>query len=614
MRVVNAAIFVAAAAGVIAAIGVFASAASAASVYTPASSVRMCNQLPAVFVDPTLAGNPSCTESLGAGAHPNMGLTLNSPAPNLKTQADVVFVPASFTTAAGGTIPAGTKIGGVTEDVTYGLNNGPCNNTISYATVLYTVALPNNVGNPPASTNLAYPLPAGTADRFSKWKVGSAPGGGDPSGIDPGTDIAHAAGSSIPFQNYPKYLLDMFGNVVPRAAYGGLTLSQGYWQVVYYLQFDPGQLAALPGAYALMNSNMGAPLAIVPGDPTVNTFAPSSITDVCTPRIVNTMLLGVDESATYNRLTSPVAGTYFFLEYLASGRDTDQDGFENDLDTCPLAPNVGDIRVGGPTGDADTDGIDDACDLDYTPFPPDSDHDSYDNREDNCPLIANMAQTESESGTAADRGPKWDAMGDDCDTGTISITQNGHSLSLTVSPTVSNGRYLTITNVMPKCIGGTDADGDGYCTTADSQDSGGCTSTVPPSCTVRHNLWSGATHPGMQMDTDGDGWSDVMETYLGTDPGKACAQDAPANNESPMDNWPYDLDDNSVAGLSDITKFGPPFNLNVNQGPFNGVPGVRFDLNNDGVITLADITKFSAVFNKKCGTAGTLGIPDWSQQ
>jgi len=98
-----------------------------------------------------------------------------------------------------------------------------------------------------------------------------------------------------------------------------------------------------------------------------------------------------------------------------------------------------------------------------------------------------------------------------------------------------------------------------------------------------------------------------METYLGTDPTKSCAQTSTANDEAPLDNWPFDFNDDQRATLSDVLKYAPLMNTFVNT------PGssTRLDLNNDGAINLGDVLKFSPVFNMSCAQAG---IPPWSQQ
>ncbi|MEK7247724.1 MAG: thrombospondin type 3 repeat-containing protein, partial [Chloroflexota bacterium] len=396
------------------AIGLLSQPASADSVFAPTTSVRMCNAQAMSFTDPQLQGNPSCADVLTTGTATDTTITVGLPGTNVNFATQVTFMPTNAT--AGGSIPAGTKLGGIRETATFGITNSTCSNAVMADFILLNVALPNNPGSPLSSTNLAYPQAQGTSDRFSKWKVGSPPGGGDPSGIDPGVDVAHAAGTSVAFQNYPRYLLDTFGNLIPTAAYGALTLAEGEWTPVYLLQFSAGQLATLPGAYSLMNSSMGFPLVWVRGDPTTTVPSPSNITDFCTPVNTTTVLLGRDPSTVFTRATTPAAaGTAMYSQYLASLRDTDQDGFENLIDTCPLAPDVGSPKSGG--GDADTDGIDDSCDTAFAPFPSDGDFDGYINRLDNCPQIANTSQAESETATAPDLGTTRDQIGDPCEVG-----------------------------------------------------------------------------------------------------------------------------------------------------------------------------------------------------
>jgi hypothetical protein len=466
--------------------------ASADSTFTPVTGVRMCNAMPAGFPDPQVAGNPSCAENLTSAAAADVTTTTTT------------FSPGGTAIAAGGSIPAGTKIGGVHELVTMGLANATCSTVTTRDVVLFNVALPDNTGNPSASTNLAYPQVPGTSDRFSKWKIGSPPGITDPSGIVPGIDASHAGGSSVAIQGYPKYLLDAFGGLVPQAVYGGLTKTQGEWAPLYLVQFNAGALSTLPGAYSLMNANMGQPVVWVSGDPTSTMPSVSNITSTCTPLTITTTLLGQDPTNTYTRATSPSgAATAYFLQYAASLRDLDQDGFENALDTCPLNPNVGSPKTGG--GDANGNGIDAACDPnDNAPSNNDVDSDGFQNRQDNCPLVANPTQAESETLVQADLGPQYDNIGDACDTGTaggvgtgadhctgvapaVQIKQNGQCISITLSPTVADGRYITKTNVIPKCIGGPDLDGDGYCSAQDSIETGACASASPPNFTVRHN-------------------------------------------------------------------------------------------------------------------------------
>jgi hypothetical protein len=327
------------------------------------------------------------------------------------------------------------------------------------------------------------------------------------------------------------------------------------------------------------------------------------------------------------------------------------------------------------TLDNDEDGIMDSCDPDdNTPMADpnftDTDADGFQNSGDNCPLLANStppdSQRDSEIGAAAgaygapgDKGPRTDGMGDACEPAAIfSITQNGRTVCWgggaappcqngtqpALSASIANGRYHTVSHVVPRCFGGIDADGDGYCTGADFADSGFCA----PSCAVRHTLWVGGTLPMLQQDTDGDTvvpvppgqtsiWSDVGETYLGTDPTKPCAETgvvtlegANANDEFPkgapapgtlsndgFDAWPLDNDDNQVVNVGDFLRQtlaaaasnGGFRAIDALGGtvtiPFMGtIPNQRFDLNYDGFLNAADPGKYTQYMNKRCGDPG----------
>jgi hypothetical protein len=111
-------------------------------------------------------------------------------------------------------------------------------------------------------------------------------------------------------------------------------------------------------------------------------------------------------------------------------------------------------------------------------------------------------------------------------------------------------------------------------------------------------------------DTDCDGFPNSVaasnkapESYVGTDPLKNCAATSTANDEA-VDAMPPDFNDDRVINGQDTGKFGGPFgayNKLITDGPFNGIPGVRFDFNGDGAINGQDTGKFQAYFNKMCG-------------
>jgi hypothetical protein len=619
--------------------------ASADSIFKPTTGVKLCNALPGSgFGDGSVNGNPSCADATNDG----VTVTNTLPSGNVYFSSQVTFIPTGGAPAPGS---AATLAGGVRTTASFGVSNAPCNAIVDEDFVLYNVALPDNVSDPRASSNIVYPLAVGTTDRFSKWKVGSEPTGADPSGIDTGGDPNYAVGTSLAFNYYPSYLLDTFDAdgvggappLYPEAVYGALTNFGGQWRPLFLVKLAPSSMPSYSPVFpagAAAKPAMGSPLVWVLGDPRDGVPTPDNITDTCSPSTTTITLTGT---------TSLATGTNFYLEYLSSGRDLDQDGYENAIDTCPLKVNVGNPRTG--TGDTDADGIDDACDP-GTPTPvtaDDFDGDGFANRGDTCALVSNPSQSEAERLAAppADRGPVVDNIGDACDGegGTIAVVQNCSvapngginptpcatpNLSITLSDTVANGRYMTVTNVVAKCVGGTDADGDGYCATQDSGDSGACETTAPPSCTTRHNQWTSA-QPMMQMDTDGDKQSDALETYVGTDPVQSCSQTTGNNNE-PMDNWMFALTDHTFVNGQDDGLYAAydPFHVAggvsgafVAMGPFTlaGItrPGVRFDFNADGVMNGQDSAKFGGVgpyggtgpMNKTCASAG---IPAFHQQ
>jgi hypothetical protein len=563
------------------------------------------------------------------------------------------------------TVATGTKVGGLRSLTNLGLINNPCSTALTVDFVLYNVALPN-ASTRAGMTNIAWPLPEGTTDRFGDWAVGSGvhtsspPATSDPEWAaesDPdvtSSNGTNADGTTLSIANYPSYLLDAFDPdfvpgvgdgsnepKIPTAAYGGLTLVSGNWIPLYFLAFPAGALnsaPAIPGALGDITTAMGFPSVSILTDPTAVQASPSSITDFCTSLSVTTMLRSVVHS-------NPSAGTQMFAQYNASLRDTDQDGHENAIDTCPwnAAPAENPRNALG-VNDTDSDGIMNSCDTGGSSA--DVDGDGFQNRQDNCPQVSNPTNSEDELGqNPPDKGPRSDGAGNECDgaqggtAGSLTITQNGSSTTIALADDDSDGRYLVKTNIVPKCFSGTDADGDGYCTsggvTTDNADSGACTGTTPNSCFFRHLLWAGASHPANQADADGDTvtasptsfWTDAIETYLGTDATKPCAQNTTANNEGPLDNWPLDFDDNRRANVGDYLKYNTVLSATnggsraINQGgngdgtistiatitaPALGgtFPQNRYDLNLDGFLNSADLGKFNQYMNKLCGDPG----------
>jgi hypothetical protein len=628
--------------------------ADADSVYTPEFHTHYCNSMDTAFPDVDLAGAgfnpvtyaPNCSENKTAGASTNTTTILDHDNVDMNFSSVVTFSPPGGTITDGSTIASGTKIGGLRSLTNLGLLNATCTTALVVDFILYNVELPDNPSNPRASGNLMYPLPDGTANRFSQWQEDSEPAPGAPTVNDANSDL-RADSDEEAINGYPKYLLDVFdpdfvnvGNtgaanpIVPKAVYGGLTNVANTWVPLYFAQFDPGQLTAMPGAMSEFVSTMGAPNVSVLNDPSAVVISPSSITDFCTPLNVTTVLLG-DPAGPGVRMTTPGAGTAIGVQYNASQRDTDQDGLENQVDTC-----VGNVNTGG---DTDADGIDNACDSGGGGS--DQDGDGFQNRQDNCPQVANggVAQTDSEVTVVPnDYGPRLDGIGDICDTGTVNATVNNRPVTFTLASNVANGRYHATLKYDATCFGatpagGTDADGDGHCTTSDNQDSGACTTTsnaplpgTTNTCPVRHTAWSAANAPAIMtgIDTDNDTFLDGQEQYLGTETTKACQQNPQyptvsggANNEAPLDNWPMDFNDDQISNTTDVGQFVARLNRAVNmQGSGGQAPTARHDLNFDGIVNTTDVGKFVAVLNRRCdqptgvGTPPGMGFPSYNTQ
>lgn len=523
-----------------------------------------------------------------------------------------------------------------------GIFNSDCTFPLAVGFDLFAIPLPDDVTDPRASSNLAYPQPEGTPDRFARW-------GTTPIAAFGGTPVAYtgekADPDNIAFNNYPEFLLDLYDAdgpaggskpLVPHAVYGGISNVGGLQAVpIYIVTFEPGALAAefdAPNPLGRATANLGYASQTVLNDPTAQLPSPSSASAICS----TTLLMGLNATvAGVPRATNPAAGTHFNLAWAASLRDLDNDGIENALDTCPLDVNInGDPRAAG--SDPDGDMLDGVCDTVANGFLGDcanpscydgggaTDPDWY-NTQDNCPEDVNPAQLDSElalgigpgyaSGRADDGGPLRDNLGDVCDVGTAAVTYNGIQYpSLPLSSTVANGRWQARALVTPICYGATDADGDGYC----ASDTDAFDAAIGDNA-FKHNAWTtdadissvlGATSTigAGSWDTDaaggdtlsGDGIgdagydSDFLETYIGTDARQPCSLSASLSDE-PLDAWVFDVNDDQKATLGDVLAIAPVF-LQTATTPAHR----RFDWNVDGSVSLSDVLAMAPVFNKTC--------------
>ena len=469
--------------------------------FAPTITNNYCNGLPTNFADTSLQGPDSlgapgvadCFELTDAalaaienttpGAPQTVTTHLIIPTGDTNFSAIVTMAPNEvvFTPTCVGAqsppgdtcLPVGEKVGGLKSLTRLGIGNAACTGGVNPEFVFYNVALPNDLADPRASTNIAKPQVEGTEDRFGRWAVGT----GNDADIAEGAGTAVtqtvlpdiADGTNIAIENFPNYLLDLFDAdknpggtdgskkpIVPIAVYGSLTKvppATGDWIPLYLVQFGAGDLSTgsdafvYPSPLSQLDAGLGQPNVVVLVDPTIEKVSPGSITDFCSRLETLTMLLGVTAQNSAGcgnpnpdcvRATNPSpAGTYRSLSYLAGLRDLDNDTYENAFDTCPTVSNVdGDPRT---TAGSDGDMIDSACDdtpdentqggptqCPGQPTPQlqtqDHDGDCFQNAQDNCPKISNSSQagtglqgdleiTVAYSVAAPDGGPKGDGIG-----------------------------------------------------------------------------------------------------------------------------------------------------------------------------------------------------------
>ena len=93
--------------------------------------------------------------------------------------------------------------------------------------------------------------------------------------------------------------------------------------------------------------------------------------------------------------------------------------------------------------------------------------------------------------------------------------------------------------------------------------------------------------PNEQADTDGDGFSNFLEKYLGTDPNRACGENT----------WPPDFNNSKKVDIFDNNFLAPPrFGTQTGDANFDK----RYDLNGDSKINIDDVNVLKNYFFKTC--------------
>jgi hypothetical protein len=89
----------------------------------------------------------------------------------------------------------------------------------------------------------------------------------------------------------------------------------------------------------------------------------------------------------------------------------------------------------------------------------------------------------------------------------------------------------------------------------------------------------------VDLDDDGDGWTDEDEGFMRTDPLNACPFD------ERHDAWPPDINNDGLVSLPDVLRF---------KGPIHGAYDRRYDINTDGVINIADVLLYKSLMGRHC--------------
>ena len=453
----------------------------------------------------------------------------------------------------------GDIVGQLVSDTSLGLTNNACSSNLTVDFKFMVATVDNSLGNLLWSLAISQASDDGILENHLS-DDGSAKGPDDVAGgADAVAGTTPLNGLPAAVERYPQYLNAVFdpdfinygadgipagkpatngapadgdgennGSAPPvqpiQRLRGGAIVSNSAVELDLMI-FAPGALAsafAPPHPFADLAPEMGYTTVTVLQNPTTPA-APSAITDFCanlrtlttvhgearnnqcngvtaapcnTRGVINTPATGIINGRDRAR-TPSAAGSYGYNGYAASLRDTDGDGYENPLDTCPVDVNTQNPRL---VAGADGDMIDPACDPTPASDSNSGNHDTdvatnlkdWQNAGDNCPLLVNGDQLESElnhsyyetfaTNPAPHGGPKTDAIGDTCDSDDVQ----------------ANGDFLSVLNMTGKCIGGTDADSDGWCSAA-----GAGLATFDPNDNAGAGVAEGVCTGAVDNDSDG---------------------------------------------------------------------------------------------------------------
>ena len=336
----------------------------------------------------------------------------DDPWPAAFHQNQVTFIPQAWGATKSTDIPIGAIVGKLVSASTVGWFNNPCASAYGGDLHIDFDPLMNCSVNTAVTVNFA-------------GQFGDTNTNGIPDGCD----------------KYPDFLKTMYPGITPREHFAAFEAASGVNVSVNFLLLEPGTDITLPGVPDFPASYGYLSVSVI-NDPT-GPLVPNQITDLCPPLSTDTYdysptqdnpATAANEAGYAWRTNPATTGTYTFRCWANSIPDADGDDIDNKLDTCPhiACANIAncDPRVRW-SGDADNDGLDDACDPNDGDGVADPDGDTFPNFQDNCPLVSNVDQADGD----------YDGIGDACDKNDWNndgdTTDPGEPTGF--SPTVSNG-------------------------------------------------------------------------------------------------------------------------------------------------------------------------------
>lgn len=96
-------------------------------------------------------------------------------------------------------------------------------------------------------------------------------------------------------------------------------------------------------------------------------------------------------------------------------------------------------------------------------------------------------------------------------------------------------------------------------------------------------------------DSDGDGFDDPAEAFIGTDPLAPCNQTTAADDEDP-DAWPPDFNDDTAANILDVAALRNVYGAASGEQRYDP----RFDLDAGGSIGITDVSALRLAYDSHC--------------